>query len=74
MRISPLDILKFDGFRAQKREILRSRWIPTPPYLDVGPYHQHVQFAGFSKDFSKYDAALPALRHAGFDPVSRNLR
>src|SRR4029077_3038228 len=25
----PLDILKFDGFRAQKREILRPRWIPT---------------------------------------------
>jgi hypothetical protein len=29
VRISPFDILKFDGFRAQKREILRSRWIPT---------------------------------------------
>jgi hypothetical protein len=30
VRINLLDILKFDGFRAQKREILRPRWIPTP--------------------------------------------
>jgi hypothetical protein len=29
VRISPLDILKFDGFRDQKREIPGPRWIPT---------------------------------------------
>src|SRR3984957_16377663 len=29
VRISPDDILKFDGFRAQKREILTPKWLPT---------------------------------------------
>jgi hypothetical protein len=36
VRISPVDILKFDGFRAQKREILTSRWIPTAARIKDG--------------------------------------
>jgi hypothetical protein len=46
--LDPIDILKFRGFRAQKREILTSRWIPTPRSLGSPPAPAQDRWRGAS--------------------------